>query len=118
MHTFRKGLLAVAAVFPLVCAPMAAASTTPSVSDAEAAQEQCRSGGPHTGFFGTNINMRRTPGGMVIGEANSGDCAYWYEATSGPEVPCWYGPEDVWHLVKNKRTNVVGYVSACYIATP
>ncbi|CAL9321752.1 hypothetical protein [Streptomyces sp. SudanB182_2057] len=117
-------LLVSAFASPLASASAASATTvssataTSSVSAAPAALavRACETGGPHTDFKGTNINMRSTPGGNYVGTANQGDCAYWYQTDSGPRVQCPGGTSTVaWHLVQNKRTGVVGYVSACYL---
>ncbi|EPH40229.1 hypothetical protein ABT390_16555 [Streptomyces aurantiacus] len=76
----------------------------------------CEMGGPHTDFRGTSIHMRNSPGGDHVGWANQGDCAYWYQTDSGPTVQCPDGSRTAaWQLVQNKRTGVVGYVSACYL---
>ncbi|MFC5659632.1 hypothetical protein [Streptomyces nogalater] len=111
-------LLAGAFASPLASASARAASTSAPASAAPsaAAVRACETGGPHTDFKGTNINMRSTPGGNYVGTANQGDCAYWYQTDSGPRVQCPNGTgTTAWHLVQNKRTGVVGYVSACYL---
>ncbi|MDN3262405.1 hypothetical protein QWJ26_21870 [Streptomyces sp. CSDS2] len=112
-------LLASAFASPLASAASASASALPSaISSAPpaVAVRACETGGPHTDFKGTNINMRSTPGGNYVGTANQGDCAYWYQTDSGPRVQCPGGTSTTaWHLVQNKRTGVVGYVSACYL---
>ncbi|MFF5439315.1 hypothetical protein [Streptomyces achromogenes] len=113
-------LLASAFASPSASASAASASVSarPSTSSASAAPSAvaaraCETGGPHTDFKGTNINMRSTPGGNYAGTANQGDCAYWYQTDSGPRVQCPGGTgTTAWHLVQNKRTGVVGHVSA------
>jgi hypothetical protein len=76
----------------------------------------CEIGGPHTDFKGTAIHMLNRPGGDHVGWADQGDCAYWYQTDSGPTVQCPDGSRTAaWQLVQNKRTGVVGYVSACYV---
>ncbi|QQC93370.1 hypothetical protein [Streptomyces alfalfae] len=91
--------------------PTPAAAGKPSVL-----QAACEIGGPHTDFNGTSIHMRNRPGGNHVGWANRGDCAYWYQTDSGPTVQCPDGSRTAaWQLVQNKRTGVVGYVSACYL---
>ncbi|MBJ3808422.1 hypothetical protein [Streptomyces flavofungini] len=90
-----------------------AQATAPAAAQARAA---CEHGGPHTDFKGTSIHMRNKPGGSHVGWANQGDCAYWYQADPGPRVQCPDGSHTVaWQLVQNKRTGVVGYVSACFL---
>ncbi|MFF9585493.1 hypothetical protein [Streptomyces achromogenes] len=114
-------MLASAFASPLASASAASASASAlsSASSASAAPSAvaaraCETGGPHTDFKGTNINMRSTPGGNYVGTANQGDCAYWYQTDSGPRAQCPGGTgTTAWHLVQNKRTGVVGYVSAC-----
>ncbi|MVO83595.1 hypothetical protein GPA10_02160 [Streptomyces sp. p1417] len=93
------------------------ASATPTTPEAPATRlAACETGGPHTDFRGTAIHMRNRPGGSHVGWANQGDCAYWYQADPGPRVQCPDGSNTVaWQLVQNKRTGVVGYVSACYL---
>ncbi|MCL3994825.1 hypothetical protein [Streptomyces lavenduligriseus] len=117
-------LLASAFASPLASATASAASSPPATSALPAtsaapsavAVRACETGGPHTDFKGTNINMRSTPGGNYVGTANQGDCAYWYQTDSGPRVQCPNGSSTTaWHLVQNKRTGVVGHVSACYL---
>lgn len=76
----------------------------------------CKSGGPHYDFKGTNINMRKKPGGKIVGTANHGDCAYWNALTPGPKVKCPNGKvTDNWEQVLNKRINVYGWVSDCFL---
>ncbi|MEU5082948.1 MULTISPECIES: hypothetical protein [Streptomyces] len=117
-------LLASAFASPSASATASAASSPPATSALPAASaapsavavRACETGGPHTDFKGTNINMRSTPGGNHVGTANQGDCAYWYQTDSGPRVQCPNGTSTTaWQLVQNKRTGVVGYVSACYL---
>ncbi|GHH05960.1 hypothetical protein [Streptomyces rubradiris] len=112
-------LLASAFASPSASASAASAAALSSASAAvppAVAVRACETGGPHTDFKGTNINMRSTPGGNYVGTANQGDCAYWYQTDSGPRVRCPGGSSTTaWQLVQNKRTGVVGYVSACYL---
>ncbi|MGI5430810.1 hypothetical protein [Streptomyces sp. CA-179760] len=76
----------------------------------------CQIGDGHTDFKGTNINMRNSPGGTIIGRTGRGDYAYIYQTDSGPRVTCPDGSSTLaWHLAVNKRTRVVGYVSACFV---
>ncbi|MFF9020213.1 hypothetical protein [Streptomyces eurythermus] len=70
-------------------------------------------GGPHTGFKGTNINRRSTPGGTCVGTANQGDRAYWYRTDSGPRVRCPGGAGTTAGQLVRMSTGVVGHVSAC-----
>ncbi|GGR81783.1 MULTISPECIES: hypothetical protein [Streptomyces] len=71
-------------------------------------------GGPHTDSKGTNTNRRGTPGGNYVGTADQGGRAYWYRTASGPRVQCPGGTSTTARqLVRNKRTGVVGHVSAC-----
>ncbi|MFF5470697.1 hypothetical protein [Streptomyces achromogenes] len=94
--------------------PSASSASSASAAPSAVAARACETGGPHTDFKGTNINMRSTPGGNYAGTANQGDCAYWYQTDSGPRVQCPGGTgTTAWHLVQNKRTGVAGHVSAC-----
>ncbi|MEU2441083.1 hypothetical protein ABZ595_33575 [Streptomyces rubradiris] len=118
VSAFASPLASASAASAIPSAAVSSASATPSASVAPpaVAVRACETGGPHTDFKGTNINMRSTPGGNYVGTANQGDCAYWYQTDSGPRVQCPGGTSTVaWHLVQNKRTGVVGYVSACYL---
>ncbi|CAL9643386.1 hypothetical protein [Streptomyces sp. enrichment culture] len=117
-------LLASAFASPLASATASAASSPPATSALPAASaapsavavRACETGGPHTDFKGTNINMRSTPGGNYVGTANQGDRAYWHQTDSGPRVQCPNGTSTTaWQLVQNKRTGVVGHVSACHL---
>ncbi|MGA4844938.1 hypothetical protein ACOBQB_01075 [Streptomyces sp. G5(2025)] len=93
-----------------------ASPTLPAAGKPTAVRVACEIGGPHTDFKGTAIHMRNRPGGDHVGWAAQGDCAYWYQTDSGPTVRCPDGSKTVaWQLVQNKRTGVVGYVSACYL---
>ncbi|ARX85912.1 MULTISPECIES: hypothetical protein [Streptomyces] len=116
-RTTRTAALAVAGaallLAPFTTGHAVAATGAPAAAKSLAA---CEHGGPHTDFKGTNIHMRNKPGGSHVGWANQGDCAYWYQADSGPRVQCPDGSHTVaWQLVQNKRTGVVGYVSACFL---
>ncbi|WP_381562742.1 hypothetical protein [Streptomyces eurythermus] len=109
-------LLASPFASPLASASAASAMPSASAAPSAVAVRACETGGPHTDFKGTNINMRSTPGGNHAGTANQGDCAYWYQTDPGPRVQCPGGSSTTaWHLVQNKRTGVVGHVSACYL---
>ncbi|MFI0975730.1 hypothetical protein ACH4SP_01730 [Streptomyces sp. NPDC021093] len=117
-RTKRTAALAVAGT-ALLMSPFAtghAAAAAPTAPAAAQAPAACEIGGPHTDFKGTSIHMRNKPGGNHVGWANQGDCAYWYQTDSGPRVQCPGGGNTVaWQLVQNKRTGVVGYVSACFL---
>lgn len=117
-RTKRTAALAVAGA-ALLMAPFTtghAAATAPTAPATAPAQAPCETGDAHTDFKGTSIHMRNKPGGSHVGWANQGDCAYWYQADPGPRVQCPDGSHTVaWQLVLNKRTGVVGYVSACFV---
>lgn len=113
----KRTKLAVAGA-ALLLTPLTAgyASAAPAAPPAAPAPAACDIGGPHTDFKGTTIHMRNRPGGDHVGWASQGDCAYWYQTDSGPTVRCPDGSRTAaWQLVQNKRTGVVGYVSACYL---
>ncbi|QHY93533.1 hypothetical protein SSPS47_35015 [Streptomyces sp. S4.7] len=115
MHETKSATLLtiVAVAVTLMGAPATAHAAPRSVETAVArTTASCQIGDGHTDFKGTNINMRNSPGGAVIGVANTGDCAYYYKSDPGPLVVCPDGSNTAaWSLVVNKRTKVLGYVS-------
>ncbi|QIB43993.1 hypothetical protein [Streptomyces aureoverticillatus] len=116
----KRTKLAVAGAAALLLAPLTVGAGAGYATAAPATQAPapaaCEIGGPHTDFRGTTIHMRNKPGGDHVGWADQGDCAYWYQTDSGPNVQCQDGSRTAaWQLVQNKRTGVVGYVSACYL---
>ncbi|GAA3143006.1 hypothetical protein GCM10010521_32200 [Streptomyces rameus] len=111
----RTALVACAMSAVALAAPAHAAANRPTASAGPTVQA-CQIGGAYTDFRGTGINIRATPGGRIVGQANRGDCAHYYRTDSGPPVDCPDGTSTVaWQLVLDLRTRVPGYVSACYV---
>ncbi|MFF3129163.1 hypothetical protein ACFVRD_44710 [Streptomyces sp. NPDC057908] len=110
-----KSLVASMAVVTLTFGAFTLGSTA-HAAEAPVAAVACAVGGPHTDFKGTDIRMRNKPGGDEVGWANQGDCAYLIQSDPGPRIDCPDGSNTIaWHLVRNERTGVVGYVSACFL---